>query len=150
MKLSILSVVAIVMIATAPSVGCNPATEKTDNSNSKAENASLVEAVQPTAAPDSITKAEWAEFKKYSESEIEKNEVTIDKLKLKMKESGKSMDSLYVQQINTLEKNNKDMKRRISDFEKDQSNWETFKREFNHDMEAIGNALKDLTVNNKK
>ena len=31
-----------------------------------------------------------------------------------------------------------------------QSNWESFKREFNHDMDEIGQALKDLTVDNKK
>jgi len=27
--------------------------------------------------------------------------------------------------------------------------WETFKREFNHDMDELGKALKDLTVDNK-
>jgi DNA-directed RNA polymerase subunit N (RpoN/RPB10) len=34
-------------------------------------------------------------------------------------------------------------------YEKSQSDWEAFKREFNHDMEELGKALKDLTVDNK-
>ena len=29
-------------------------------------------------------------------------------------------------------------------------NWESFKREFNHDMSELGDALKDITVDNKK
>jgi hypothetical protein len=35
-------------------------------------------------------------------------------------------------------------------YEKKQSDWESFKREFNHDMDELGQALKDLTVDNKK
>lgn len=42
------------------------------------------------------------------------------------------------------------MKRRSIYYEKSQSDWETFKREYNHDMDELGNALKDLTVDNKK
>jgi hypothetical protein len=42
------------------------------------------------------------------------------------------------------------MKAKLEAYEKIQSNWETFKREFNHDMVAIGDELKDLMVDNKK
>jgi len=42
------------------------------------------------------------------------------------------------------------MRARLVAYEKSQSNWESFKREFNHDMDEIGQALKDLTVDNKK
>jgi hypothetical protein len=30
------------------------------------------------------------------------------------------------------------------------SDWQSFKREFNHDMDELGNAFNNLTVNNKK
>jgi hypothetical protein len=30
------------------------------------------------------------------------------------------------------------------------SNWQSFKREFKHDTDELGQALKDFTVNNKK
>jgi hypothetical protein len=42
------------------------------------------------------------------------------------------------------------MKARIDAYDKSQSDWESFKREFTHDMEGLGQALNDLTVNNKK
>jgi hypothetical protein len=35
-------------------------------------------------------------------------------------------------------------------YDKNQTDWEKFKREFNHDMDELGKSLKDLTVNNKK
>jgi uncharacterized protein YeaO (DUF488 family) len=35
-------------------------------------------------------------------------------------------------------------------YEKTQSDWEEFKREYNHDMEELGAALKDFRVNNRK
>jgi len=34
-------------------------------------------------------------------------------------------------------------------YEKNQSDWETFELELNHDMDALGQALKDVTVDNK-
>jgi len=30
------------------------------------------------------------------------------------------------------------------------SDWQSFKREFNHDMDELGHSLKDFTVDNKK
>jgi hypothetical protein len=153
MKFPILNISVILLIAAAATTGCSSASENQQSANITAgptETAPPNNTAQTVAVPDSITKAEWEEFKSYSESVIQKNEATIEDLKLKMKDSGKSADSLYVLRINTLEQNNKDMKRRISDYEKDQSNWSTFKREFNHDMDALGNALKDLSKDNKK
>jgi hypothetical protein len=41
------------------------------------------------------------------------------------------------------------MKARLEAYEKIQSNWGTFKREFNNDIVVIGYLLKDLTVDNK-
>ena len=67
-----------------------------------------------------------------------------------MKKPGEIFDALYEKKIANLELQNKDMKARLEAYEKIQSDWESFKYEFNHDMDAIGEALKDLTVDNKK
>jgi cell shape-determining protein MreC len=67
-----------------------------------------------------------------------------------MKKPGEIFDALYAKKIANLEQQNKEMRARLEAYEKSQSNWESFKREFNHDMDAIGQALKDLTVDNKK
>lgn len=59
------------------------------------------------------------------------------------------LDPLYEKRIETLEQQNKDFRKKIEDYEKSQTDWEIFKREFNHDMDELGKALKDLTVDNK-
>ena len=56
---------------------------------------------------------------------------------------------MYAKNIENLEERNRDLKTRIGAYETNQSDWESFKREFNHDMNEVGQALRDLTVNNK-
>lgn len=57
----------------------------------------------------------------------------------------------YEKIINDLERKNDDLKAKISTY-KDNSKdaWESFKREFSHDMEELGESLKDLSENNVK
>jgi hypothetical protein len=52
--------------------------------------------------------------------------------------------------IESLEERNRSMRTRLVAYQTDQSNWEQFKTEFNHDMDEIGDALQDLTIDNKK
>ena len=61
-----------------------------------------------------------------------------------MNVSGKTMSNIYENRIKALEEQNKDLKARIYTYETNQSDWETFKREFNRDMDALGKALKDF------
>jgi chromosome segregation ATPase len=92
---------------------------------------------------------EWKAFKTETELQIKANENRIAELRAKMKKSGKTFDEMYEKNINNLEQKNKDLKARLNGYETNQSDWESFKREFNHDMDELGQALKDLTVDNK-
>jgi hypothetical protein len=67
-----------------------------------------------------------------------------------MNKPGEILDPLYSKRITTLEQQNKDLRVKLYAYEKSQSNWESFKREFNSDMDAIGEAFKNLTVDNKR
>jgi len=102
-------------------------------------------ATQVVATPE-----EWKTFRSESELKIRDNEIRIIELNVKLKKPGETFDARNEKKIAILELQNKDMKARLEAYEKIQSNWETFKREFNHDMVAIGDELKDLTVDNKK
>ena len=102
------------------------------------------------AAQVVATAEEWKTFKSESELKIRDNEIRITELNVKMKKPGEIFDEIYEKKITNLEQQNKEMRARLVAYEKSQSNWESFKREFNHDMDAIGQALKDLTVDNKK
>ena len=45
------------------------------------------------------------------------------------------------EKIAILELQNKDMKTRLEAYERIQSNWETFKSEFNHESDSIGESM---------
>ncbi len=94
------------------------------------------------------TAEEWAEFKIEADAKIQSNEVRIAELTVKLNKPGKILDPIYKQRIETLEEQNRDLKVRLDVYEKNNSDWETFKREFNHDMDELGKALKDFTVDN--
>lgn len=99
--------------------------------------------------PKMASADEWKTFKLESELKINNNETRIKELTVKMNKPGTTLDSLYAKKIANLEQKNKDLKSKLETYETNQSDWEQFKREFNHDMDALGKAFKDLTVNNK-
>ncbi|MEX0812983.1 MAG: hypothetical protein WD048_12260 [Chitinophagales bacterium] len=91
---------------------------------------------------------EWKVFKLEAEAKIKQNDALIAQLRDRMKTSGNTMDKLYANKIDALEEQNKNLKSKIFAYEKSQSDWETFKHEFNHDMDQLTQALNDLTVKN--
>ena len=134
--------------------GCQSSTQKQQAAQDKVQDSRQdLNAAQKNAnevAQKAATAEEWKTFKSESELKIKDNEIRINELTVRMKKPGESFDALYEKKITNLGQQNKDLKARLEAYEKSQSNWESFKREFNHDMDAIGQALKDLTVDNKK
>jgi DNA repair ATPase RecN len=145
--------VSSMLVAGSIFTSCKSPAQKEDAAQSKVEDAQqdLNEAQDKADAANLkvATAEEWTAFKNESEIKIRDNEVRIAELKAKMKKPGKVFDSMYEKRIDRLEEQNRDMQARIDAYEKSQSNWETFKTEFNHDMDELGKALKDLTVDNK-
>jgi hypothetical protein len=148
MKKSIFTLaIASTLIAGSIFTGCKPSTPKVEAAQENVQDAKQ----ELKDAQQAATAEEWKAFKDESEVKISNNEARIAELKIKIKKSGKNLDKLYEQKIDALEQQNKDMKARIDMYENNaHSDWESFKREFNHDMDELGNALKDLTVDNKK
>ena len=102
---------------------------------------------------DNITKAndaEWQEYKMEANKTIAENDTRIVELQMAMKKPGKTFDENYKKSIDALVDKNTSLKTRITDYENNQTDWDTFKREFDSDMTGLGQAFKDLTVNNKK
>jgi hypothetical protein len=62
---------------------------------------------------------------------------------------GKTNDADYTKRIEELRKRNTDLKTRLDNYDTNTSDWDIFKREFSHDMDELGQSLKDFTVNNK-
>ena len=92
---------------------------------------------------------EWKLFKAEAQLKIRENEIRIAELKAKKQKPGKLFDELREKRIKNLELKNSELRARITTYETTQSDWEKFKQEFNHDMDELGQALRDLTVDNK-
>ena len=133
---------------------CKPSTKNEENAQENLQDAK--EEVQDAKedlveAKRAATAEEWQVFKDETNAAIAVNETRIAELKVKMKNTGKSIDALYEKNINALEQKNKELKVRMDSYKNDTSaDWESFKREFKYDMNELGKSLKDLTVNNKK
>jgi len=146
--------VTITLMAGAIFTSCQSSIQKQEAARDKVKDARQdLNAAQKdanAAAQVVATAEEWEAFRNDSELKIKANEIRITELNVKMKKPGEIFDEIYEKKITNLEQQNREMRARLVAYEKSQSNWESFKREFNHDMDEIGQALKDLTVDNKK
>jgi len=93
---------------------------------------------------------EWVAYRNVTEAKIEKNAARIAELREKKAKPGKVLDPLYAAKIDALQTRNADLKTRLDKYEKENSDWESFKREVDHDMEELGKAFEDLGKDNKK
>lgn len=154
MKKSFFLIILFVFCTNVFFTSCKPYTKEEiqaqDNFEDKNENAK--KATQDLAAAKrAATEEEWMSFKKKTDSAIHSNGIRIDELKLKLKKTGKDIDSSYEKNIDTLKQKNAALKVKLTTYKNDaNADWESFKREFNYDMDKLGEALKGLTVNNKK
>lgn len=154
MKISkLLQFASITLIATSVFAGCASNKEKEADAVENVSDAKEeLQEVKNDANADAARVAnaeEWQAFKNEAESKINDNETRIAELREKMKKSGKTMDSMYEKKISNLQDKNRELKMKLENYETNQSDWESFKTEFNHDMEEFGKAFKDLTVDNK-
>lgn len=96
---------------------------------------------------------EYEKFRADQDLRMTENEKQIADLKAKSAELKKEARADYDKRVADLETRNAELKAKLRDYqhdENDNTKWESFKREFNHDMEEIGNAFKDLGKNNSK
>ena len=62
-----------------------------------------------------------------------------------MKTASKKFRDKYEKEVLTLEQKNAELRKSISEYKYEgKDNWEEFKRDFNNNMNVIGNAIKDL------
>lgn len=154
MRITILIfVVTTSLIAGSLLSGCQSATQKEEAAREKLQDATReledLQNEQNSEAQSVATAEEWKLFKTESELKIRNNEIRIAELKIQMKKPGKTFDAIYAKRIEIMEQRNKDLQARIDAYETSQSDWEAFKREFNQDMDELGQAFKDFTIDNK-
>ena len=93
----------------------------------------------------------YNDFKREMDNKITENDKAIAALKADVRERNAEAKVNWNTAVNDLERKNQSLKDRINDYKADgNANWDEFKREFNHDMDRLGEALKDMTQNNVK
>lgn len=94
--------------------------------------------------------ADYQKFRKDAEVKISENQKEIAKLKAKKASDSKEVNEKYEKKVADLQKKNDGLKKRIEASDKTEtSKWTSFKTEFNHDMNELGHAIKDIGIDNK-
>ncbi len=94
---------------------------------------------------------EYSTFRTDAEARIDANEKRIDDLQAVVNQPGKKpLDEARKQRIEELKERNAQLRARLYGYEKERSDWESFKREFNSDMDGLGQSFKDLGEDNRK
>ena len=153
MKKSIFTLAIATFMIGSVVTSCKPNTDKEQDAQESVDSAKVAVTdaeADLDEAKKVATAEEWQAFKDDANAKIDDNNAKIAELKLKIKKAGKDIDKTYQKSIDTIEQKNKDLKIKMDSYKNDvNSDWKSFKREFNHDMDQLGQSLKDFTVNNK-
>jgi chromosome segregation ATPase len=153
MKKSLFKIAAVAVLATTFMTSCQDSTKKEAEARKDVEEArtDLNEAKTELAnARKAATEEEWQSFKASTNATIDQNEKRIVELRSQMKKTGQSMDDEYAKRINELEARNREIKQKVDAYKNRASDdWETFKEEYNSDMDDLGRSLNNFTVDNK-
>jgi len=150
MRKIFLTPVVIAFMTVTLFIGCQSSSKKVeiakDNVQVAEENVAEAKQELNEAVKDSIQL-----FRKESEKRIIANEKSLAEYKVKIATEKKESRARYEKEWAELVKKNNELKMRLKDFnEESEDKWESFKTEFNHDMDELGKAFKDLTVKNTK
>lgn len=150
MKNTLLMSAAIVMMAGTVLTSCQSSAKKVENAQENVQdakdNVDVANQELNQVLIDSIQ-----QFKMESDEKINNNEKKIAEFKARIAQEKKENRANYEKKLAELEQKNSDMKMKLAGYnEKSQEKWTAFKIEFNHDMDELGQAFKDLTVKNTK
>jgi peptidoglycan hydrolase CwlO-like protein len=154
MKKRIYSLAIAILMIGSVITSCKSNNEKVQDAENKVDSAKVevAEAQQNLdEAKRTATAEEWQAFKDSTNAKIDENNAKIEVLKADIKKKGNAADESIQKNINEIKEKNEDFKVRITSYKNDtNSDWNSFKREFNHDMDDLGRSLNNLTVDNKK
>lgn len=146
MKKSTLVLTALAMVTASFLTSCDTPAQKVENAQTNVKDANK--------ALDKANEDYLAEIQSYRKEEADKiaaNDQSIAEFKTRIAGDKKEAKAEYTKKIAELEQKNSDMKKKLDEYKADgKDKWEKFKTEFNHDMDEMGKAFKDLTVKNVK
>ncbi len=148
------SLAMLLLLSVTVFTACDSAAKKEEEAKENVQDATQnLKEVQQEVKADAVKEAnaeEWAAYRTETEARITTNEARIAELRIKLKKPGKVLDPIYTTRIEELKTKNDELRTRLANYPTAKTDWEKFKAEYNRDMDALGVALKDFSVDNKK
>jgi septal ring factor EnvC (AmiA/AmiB activator) len=153
MKNQMLMLSILVLITGSLLTNCQSPASKEDKAKDEVQAAAnSMDATLDTmfeVGQDTITA--YQAFVKESEVRMDAFEKNIAELKVKIAKENKENKAAYQKNLADLEQKNSEMKRKLKAYKDDGiEGWNKFKTEFSKDLDELGNAFKNFTVNNLK
>lgn len=148
MKKNILSVAIAALFVSAGSciISCNSPEQKVEDARED-----VVDAQQKLEEANADYEAELENYRRDVATRSENNTRTLEEFKARVNEKRADARDEYNRKIAELEQKNRDMKLKVDGYKADgKDKWEQFKREVDHDMEELGNSIRDLGNDNVK
>jgi len=144
MKKTILSTVMIVSMTLIMLTGCTSSSKKVKFAKENVAYAkeNVVDANQKLnqALLDSVQ-----DYKKHTEEKLLDNEKSLALYKGKIASGKVENKAKFQKEWSALAKRNDQMKQKLENYsEEKDGKWETFKKEFDHDMDELGKSFKEL------
>ncbi len=126
-----------------------------DSPEGKVENAKneLETAEENLAKAQEEYLADIEYYKQDMVQRIENNNQEIEKLKLKIsiEDENRELNDAYRKKIGILEERNSELRKKIDTYQaENKDKWENFKREFNRDINELGESLKNFDLERDK
>lgn len=137
---------ALLVAAGTTLTSCGSSQEKVDEAKADIESAEM----DVLKAKEDYYK-EYNDFKTESDKQISDNSQRIIVLRKESSNRKKEEKEEYERKIADLEKRNEALQTKINEHKDDSKDgWESFKREFKHDMDELGQSITDIGKNNVK
>ncbi|MES2478540.1 MAG: hypothetical protein V4561_05610 [Bacteroidota bacterium] len=149
MKKTILGLSTATFLCFALLTSCSSPSQKEENAKEEVQEKKeeLVDAQQEAtqAAVVAANAEEWQVFKNATQAKIDENQAVIAELrKRKRKASDEMTEDAYKIKIDEYQMANKQLRQRMDDYERNQSDWATFKGQFNRDLDQLSQSIKDM------
>ena len=151
MKNSILVIASTLFLTVTILSGCQSSGTKVENAEDKVQDAKndLADSQRNLYAIRLDTISNYEQFKIEAEKILIAQEKNIAEFKARIAKEKKENIADYEKKLIELEDKNSDLKKKLADLKDDgQDKWISFKAEFNRDIDELGKAFKDLTVEN--
>lgn len=144
MRKSILLFTFIAVVSSLMYTSCKSSSEKVENAEEK-----VTEAEQNLNDAQQEYQADLDNYRMLTASTIETNNRNIAEFNARIENEKNEVRAEYRTKIAELEAKNNEMKQKLDNYQSEgKDQWESFKNEFNRDMDQLGRSISDLTTKN--